>query len=88
MASCGDILVHERRLPAAEVWSGLYLVQVSRKMFTSFSRLVWGHAVIKFMIVPFSIHSETIIKVSEDFVAPTNGKRFGCLSCFHRITSR
>lgn len=57
-------------------------------MLASLSRLVSGHAVINSMIVPCSIHSEIIIKVCEDFVAPINGNRFGCLNCFHRTTSR
>jgi len=57
-------------------------------MLTSFSRLVSGHTVIKSMIVPCSIQSETIIKVCGDLVAPTRGKRFGCLNCFHSTTSR
>jgi len=57
-------------------------------MFTSFGRFVSGRDLINSMIVPCSIHWETIIKLCEDLVAPTNGNRFGCLSCFHSTTSR
>ena len=41
----------------------------------------------KSMIVPFSIHSEIIIRVCKDLVAPSSGNRFGCLNCFHSTTS-
>ena len=57
-------------------------------MLTNSSRLISGHVVIKSMIVPCSIHSETIIKACGDCVAPTNGNRFGCLNRFHTTTSR
>ena len=57
-------------------------------MLTSLSRLVSGHAVIKSVIVPCSIQSETIVNVCKDLVAPTSGNRFGCLNCFHSTTSR
>ena len=39
------------------------------------------------MIVPCSIHSEIIIRVGEVF-APNSCKRFGCLNCLHKTTSR
>ena len=86
MASHEGISVHERRLPAVEV--GKVFIQVFGKTPTSFSRLVSGHTVMKSMIVPCSIHSETIMKARADFTAPTSGNRFGCLNCFHRTTSR
>ena len=57
-------------------------------MLTSFSRLVSGCAVTKSMIVPYSIHSETMVKVFKDLFAPVNGNTFGCLNCFHNTTSR
>ena len=57
-------------------------------MFTSLSRLVPGYTVIKSMIVPCSIQSETIARVREDLTAPISGNRFGCLNCFHSTTSR
>ena len=54
---------------------------------TSFSRLVSGNAVTKSMIIPCSIHSETIIRVCEVLVAPSSGNRFECPNCFHSTTS-
>ena len=86
-ASHGDTSVRERHLPATRVRSGWSLLQVFGRMLTSFSRFVPGCATMKSTIVPFSIHSETIIKVSEDLVAPSSGNRFGCLNCFHNTTS-
>ena len=55
---------------------------------TSLSRLVSGNAVTKSMIVPCSIHSETIIRFGGETFAPNSCNRFGCLNCFHMITSR
>ena len=55
---------------------------------TSFSRLAVGNAVTKSAVVPCSIHSETIVRVCEDLVAPGSGNRFGCLNCFRSATSR
>ena len=74
-ASRGGISVHERHLLAVEVGSGRYLLLDVGRMLTSFSRLVSGHVVTKFMIVPCSIHSETINNPCEDLVAPTSGNR-------------
>ena len=56
-------------------------------MLTSFSRFVPGCAKIKSTMVPFSIHSETIIRACGDLAAPSSGNRFGCLNCFHSTTS-
>ena len=65
-----------------------YLLQALDKMLTSFGRLVSGHATTKSMMVPCSIHSEIVTRVSGEIFAPTNCNTFGCLSCFHRTTSR
>ena len=46
------------------------------KMPTSFNRFVLGRAMMKSVIAPCSIHSETMIIVCGDFFAPTNGNRF------------
>ena len=87
-ASHGGTSVHEQRPLAVGAGSTRYPLQALGKMLTSFSRLVSGHAATKSMIVPCSIHSETINSLCEDLVAPTNGRRFGCLNCFHSATSR
>ena len=78
------------RATSASCRSGFRLAHtlVMGGTFTSFSRLVSGHAVINSIIVPCSIHSETIIQVCGDLTAPTNGNRFGCLNCFHNTTSQ
>ena len=86
-ASHGDTSVRERHLPAAGVRSGRQSLQVFGRILTSFSRFIPGCATIKSMIVPLSIHSEIIIRVSEDLFAPSSGSRFGCLNCFHNTTS-
>ena len=63
-------------------------LKASSKSFTSLSRLVPGHAVTKSMIVPCSIHSETINMVDGVFFAPTSCSKFGCWNCFHKTTSQ
>ena len=64
------------------------VLQALGKILTNLSRLVSGHAMTKSAIVPCSIHSEIITRVGGENFAPTNCNRFGCLSCFHRTTSR
>jgi len=88
MAGREGTSAHEQHLPTVEVGLNHVLLRISGETLTSFDRFVSGHEVINCMIVPYSIHWETIIKLYEDFVAPTNGNRFGCLSCFHITTSR
>ena len=88
MASHGGISVHEQHPLAAEVESSRYLLRALERILTSFSRLVSGCAVTKSMIVPCSIHSETINSPCKDLVAPTSSNRFGCLNCFHNTSSQ
>lgn len=58
------------------------------KIPTNFNRFVSGCAKMKSMMVPWSIHSEIIIRVCGDFFVPISSSKFGCLNCFHRTTSR
>ena len=88
MATRGCISAHGQYPPAAEVGLDRHLSRIPRKMLTSFGRFASGNDVINCMIVPCSIHGETIIKSYEDLAAPINGNRFGCLNCFHSTTSR
>jgi len=88
MAGREGISAHEQHLPTVEVGPNQFFPRIPSEILTSFDRLVSGHEVINCMIVPCSIHWETIIKLYEDLAAPTNGNRFGCLSCFHITTSR
>ena len=84
-ASHGGTSALERRPPAAGGQIGSYF-RFERTL-TSFNRLVSGDAVTKSMIVPYSIHSETIVMLCEFLVAPSSGNRFGCSNCFHSTTS-
>ena len=46
------------------------------KILTNFNRFVPGRAMMKSVIAPCSIHSETMIIVCGDFFAPTKSNRF------------
>ena len=83
----GGDSTHGQYLPAEKRYQ-LVLPRASGKILTSFNRFVSGKAFMNSKTVPFSIHSDTTIRVCEVFLAPTNGNRFGCLNCFHRTVSR